>query len=128
MSGPEIARPSPWLGIPIGPALLGVALAAGLLSPGIRAAMVAAGRSVPPGTRFAVVLDDPKLTEPVLDWFPTLSGRISVGTFMGLEWTSVERWDRTVALNYQIQRGEIPPDAQYVFRIDRGTATWGPAR
>jgi hypothetical protein len=98
------------------------------LPPGIRQAMVAAGRAVPPGTRFAVVLDDAKLTQPVLDWFPTLSGRISVGTFMGLEWTSVARWDQTVALNYRIQRGEIPSDADYVFRIDRGSATWQPAR
>lgn len=94
----------------------------------IREAMVRAGSQTAPGARFAIVTDEPWLEAPLLDWFPTLSGRISLATYMGLEWTTVERWDATVALDDQIQRGEIPASADLIFRIDRGSATWGPAR
>ena len=94
----------------------------------IREAMVRAGSQTAPGARFAIVTDEPRLEASLLDWFPTLSGRISVATYMGLEWTTVERWDATVALDDQIQRGEIPASADLIFRIDRGSATWGPAR
>jgi 4-amino-4-deoxy-L-arabinose transferase-like glycosyltransferase len=93
-----------------------------------RAAMVEAGSRVPPGARFAVETDDASLEQALLDWFPTLSNRISLGTFLGLEWTTPERWDAAVALHHRIQEGEIPPDADYVFRFDRGSATWAPAR
>jgi 4-amino-4-deoxy-L-arabinose transferase-like glycosyltransferase len=94
----------------------------------VRAAIVEAGRQVPPGTRFAVMTDDPGLEEALLDWFPTLSGRISLGSSLGLEWTTPERWNGAVALNHGIQRGEIPADADYVFRVDQDSATWAPAR
>jgi hypothetical protein len=90
--------------------------------------MVSAGRGTAPGARFAIVTDDPRLEAMMLDWFPTLSGRISVGTYQGLEWTSVARSDATVALNDAIQRGDIPPSADFVFRVDQGLASWGPAR
>ena len=94
----------------------------------IRAAMVSAGSQTTPGTRFAIVTDEPGLHASLLDWFPTLSGRISVATYMGLEWTTVERWDATVALDDQIQRGEIPASADLIFQVDRGSARWGSAR
>ena len=90
----------------------------------VRETMAEAGRAVPAGTRFAVYSDDPSLEQPILDWFPTLSGRISVGTFMGLEWTSVERWDETVAIHHQIQLGNVPPGTDAVFRVEQGAATW----
>lgn len=92
------------------------------LPSGIRKAMLEAGSTSPPGTRFAVVIDDPGLAQPVLDWFPTLSGRISVGTFMGLEWTSVAKWDETVGLNRAIQRGIIPPDVDALFVVQDHSA------
>ena len=94
----------------------------------IRQAMVRAGSQTAPGARFAIVTDEPRLEAPLLDWFPTLSGRISVATYQGLEWTTVERWDATVALDDQIQRGEIPASADLIFQVDRGSATWGSAR
>lgn len=95
---------------------------------GVRDAMVDAGREVSPSTRFAVVSDSGRLEHSVLDWFPTLSGRVSVGTFMGLEWTTAARWDQAVALSHRIQQGEIPASADYVFTTEGGSATWAPAR
>lgn len=95
---------------------------------GIRAEMAAAGGATPPGARFAVMVDDTRLEAMVLDWFPTISGRISVGTYQGLEWTSVERSDATVAVNDQIQRGKIPDSANFIFRVSQGSASWEPAR
>jgi asparagine N-glycosylation enzyme membrane subunit Stt3 len=94
----------------------------------IRMEMVGAGQGTAPGARFAIVTDDPRLEAMMLDWFPALSGRISVGTYQGLEWTSVARSDATVVLNDAIQRGDIPPSADFVFRVDQGLASWGPAR
>lgn len=96
------------------------------LSPEIRGAMADAGAAAPPGTRFAVFTDDARLATPLLDWFPTLSGQISIGTFMGLEWTTAERWQETVAIHHRIQDGEIPEEATAVFRVKDGVATWDP--
>jgi hypothetical protein len=93
----------------------------------LRAAIVEAGAQVPPGERFAVQTDDAGLEQPLLDWFPTLSDRVSLGTYLGLEWTTPERWNATTALDDRIQQGGIPPDADYVFRFDHGVASWGPA-
>ena len=94
----------------------------------IRTAIVQAGVETTPGTRFAIVTDETRLHAPLLDWFPTLSGRISVATYMGLEWTTVERWDATVALDDRIQRGQIPASADFIFRVARGSASWSSAR
>jgi hypothetical protein len=94
----------------------------------IRQAIVQAGADTTPQTHFAIVTDDARLEAPLLDWFPTLSGRISVATYMGLEWTSVEQWDATVALDDRIQRGEIPAGVDFVFRVDRGSASRTSAR
>ena len=94
----------------------------------IRAAIVQAGVETTPGTRFAIVTDETRLDAPLLDWFPTLSGRISVATYMGLEWTTVERWDATVALDDRIQRGQIPASAGFIFRVARGSPSWSSAR
>jgi len=105
---------------------LGAAIAGyqsfGSLSPQIREAMIAAGKEAPAGTRFAVYADDAALETPVLDWF--LSGQVSVGTFMGLEWTTAKRWSETVAIQHAIEDGEIPHDATAVFRVRNGLATW----
>jgi hypothetical protein len=107
---------------------LGAAIAGyqtfGSLSPQIREAMIAAGKETPAGTRFAVYADNAALETPLLDWFPTLSGRVSVGTFMGLEWTTSQRWSETVAIQHAIQGGEIPDDATGIFRVRNGVATW----
>lgn len=94
----------------------------------IREAIVSAGSQTPAGARFAVFTDDPGLEAMLLDWFPTLSGRISVGTYQGLEWTSVARSDATQTINDQIQAGQIPASADFVFRVVRGSASWESAR
>jgi 4-amino-4-deoxy-L-arabinose transferase-like glycosyltransferase len=94
----------------------------------IREAIVSAGSHTPPGARFAVFTDEPRLEAMLLDWFPTLSGRISVGTYQGLEWTSVEQSDATLAVNDQIQAGHIPASADFIFRVSRGSASWESAR
>lgn len=86
--------------------------------------MVAISRQTPPGTRFAVVVDDRLLHEPVLDWFPVLSGRISVGTFLGLEWSPSNDWQRVAAIDAAIQRGSIPPNVDAVFELKGGVASW----
>ena len=96
----------------------------GAIPTAVRDAMREAGAATPAGTRFAVYIDDQSLEQPILDWFPTLSGRVSVGTFMGLEWTSSQRWDATVALNGEIQQGTLPSTADAVFRVEDGAATW----
>ena len=90
----------------------------------VRTAMQEVGRETPVGTRFAVVVRDPAIEQPVLDWFPTLSNRVSLGTFMGLEWTSVAQWDQRVALQRSIRYGEIPPDADAIFIVEGGSASW----
>ena len=85
----------------------------------VRTAMVQAGRETSPNTRFAVVVSPPP-NEPELDWFPVLAQRASVGTYMGLEWTSESRWWQAVDLNGAIQGGFIPPDVQEIFRVTDG--------
>lgn len=115
-------------GLAISVMTIGAALAAyqtfDSLSPHIREAMREAGQAAPAGARFAVYADDPGLVTPVIDWFPTLSGRVSIGTFMGLEWTSTEHWNETVAIQHRIQDGGIPDSATAVFRVIDGVATW----
>ena len=95
---------------------------------GIRMAIANERADSPPGTRFAVVTDEPRLHAAILDWFPTLSGRISLGTYMGLEWTSVATWDATVGLDDRIQQGEIPASADRIFSVRDGSASSRSAR
>jgi 4-amino-4-deoxy-L-arabinose transferase-like glycosyltransferase len=94
------------------------------ISPQIRSVMSEAGRAAPPGTRFAVYSDDARLEAPILDWFPTLSRQVSIGTYMGLEWTTAQHWAETVAIHHRIQNGEIPDEATAIFRVRDGVATW----
>jgi len=42
---------------------------------------------------------------------------------MGLEWTSTDRWLETLRLNGEIQRGEIPAAADYLFRVSDGVVS-----
>lgn len=93
----------------------------------VRSAMVEVGHDAPASATFAVSAGGTGLEHAMLDWFPTLSGRISVGTYMGLEWTTPERWKEALSMSYAINRGEIPASATYVFKVERGTVTWGSA-
>jgi hypothetical protein len=94
---------------------------------GVRQAIIQAGQTSEPGTRFAVIAGDPSDSQPLLDWFPTLSGRISVGTYQGLEFTTTERWMDAVETDEAIQAGDIPPDVDEVFRETDGGGTIEPA-
>jgi hypothetical protein len=92
---------------------------------GVRDAVIQAGQATAPETRFAVQAYDPSDSQPLLDWFPTLSGRVSVGTYQGLEYTTYDRWLGAVRADEQIQGGTIPSDVEYLFieLADGGTVT-----
>jgi hypothetical protein len=94
---------------------------------GVRQAIIEAGQASGAGARFAVVAGDSTDSQPLLDWFPTLSGRISVGTYQGLEFTTTERWMDAVDTDEAIQAGDIPPDANLVFRETDDGGTVEPA-
>jgi len=98
------------------------------LPTGTRQAIALAGSKTHAGARFAVISEQPGLEAMLLDWFPTLSGRISLGTYQGLEWTTVEESDAVVALDDRIQEGQIPANADFVFTaLTGGSSRWGPA-
>ena len=93
----------------------------GALPAEIRTAMAQAARNTPVGSTFAVrtgALDD-----GVLDWFPVLTHRVSIGTYMGLEWTSPARWEEARRTNAEVQQGLLPEEADYVFIVSGGGAT-----
>jgi hypothetical protein len=94
------------------------------IPPGVREAMAEVQREAPAQARFAVFANAGRLEHSVLDWFPTLARRVSIGTFMGLEWTTSERWSEVLELSHRIERGEIPPDADFVFTVDGSSARW----
>jgi 4-amino-4-deoxy-L-arabinose transferase-like glycosyltransferase len=87
----------------------------GAIPAGTRQAVIAAGQQSLPGTRFAVIASDPTDSQPLLDWFPTLSGRISVGTSQGLEFTTPAKWQAASAADDRIQGGQFPDDVDQVF-------------
>jgi hypothetical protein len=89
----------------------------------VRSAAVAAGRSVPPDTRFGVKSDAAGGDEALLDWFPVLSGRRSAGTYMGLEFTSAARWKQALQDNWMIQAGMVPANVDVLFVVRDGRPT-----
>jgi hypothetical protein len=93
----------------------------------VQEAAIAAGTSVPPGTRFGVRSDASGGGEAILDWFPALSGQISVGTFQGLEFTSADRWKNAIRNNSAIQDGMVPANVDLLFVVRDGRATIEPA-
>ena len=90
----------------------------------VRMEIQRAGETTPPGTRFAIVAEDSDLRGLVLDWFPALSGRISLGTSMGLEWATEETFRAAINADHQIQAGELPQETEAVFTIAYGSASW----
>ena len=50
---------------------------------------------VPSGTRFAVVTGQYSWADDLDEWFPTLTGSVSVGTFQGTEWLGTDAWERS---------------------------------
>jgi hypothetical protein len=86
--------------------------------------MSKAGAETPPGTRFAIVATDAGMRGLAIEWFPTISGRISLGTHMGLEWTNRDRFMNTRALDREFQEGRFPSEVDAVFTIGPAGATW----
>lgn len=86
----------------------------------IRRAMAQTARLTPAGSTFAIRTG--ALDEAVLDWFPVLAKRVSIGTYMGLEWTSPARWLEARRINMRIQQGLIPEGTDYVFVVLAGRA------
>jgi hypothetical protein len=93
------------------------------LPEGVRDAMAQAGRDTPSGTRFAVLGGDGGMRGLALEWFPTLSGRISPGTHMGLEWTSLERFTEARERDAAFRAGNMA-GADAVFIITGDSANW----
>ncbi len=57
------------------------------LSPGERSAMAWVAANTPEGSRFLLVTSSPSWAEdPASEWFPALTGRVSVATPQGREW------------------------------------------
>jgi hypothetical protein len=56
------------------------------LSPDERAAMAWTRSHVPPSARFVVVTDSSWADDYIAEWFPALTGRVSVNTVQGSEW------------------------------------------
>jgi len=87
----------------------------------VRLAMIEASRTTPAAAAFAVQAG--AYDGGLIEWFPVLAKRVSIGTYMGLEWTSTDRWLETLRLNGEIQRGEIPAAADYLFRVSDGVVS-----
>lgn len=62
------------------------------LSPGQRAAMQWVRAHTPDEAVFAVLTGGSSLGDPVSEWFPVLTGRISVATIQGAEWLPAQNF------------------------------------
>ncbi len=94
------------------------------LAPAVREAMVAAGAGTAPGTTFAIVSVNNDVRGLARDWFPALSGRVSLGTSMGLEWTSMATYQGAIDRDHEIQAGHLPPETDAVLTISGDSAWW----
>jgi hypothetical protein len=111
-------------------ALLVVALSAGYqrfhaIPADARRAMADVRERASVDARFAVVTDV-EGEDPVVEWFPLLTGRHSLGTYMGLEWAGEQRWQAALDRYTAIRNGLPPADADHVFIVDEGRASWSP--
>src|SRR5258706_2045973 len=57
------------------------------LLPDERTALASISREVPKDSRFVVMTGDSAPNDPLLEWFPALSGETSLATIQGHEWT-----------------------------------------
>jgi hypothetical protein len=58
--------------------------------------------STQPAARYAVISGENWGWDETSEWFPQLTGRVSVATVQGLEWTSTD-WDKTVSRYRELQ-------------------------
>jgi hypothetical protein len=93
------------------------------LPPAVQSAAITAGGGFPGSTRFGIMSDASGGGEAILDWFPALSGQISVGTFQGLEFTTPGRWKQAIRNNLALQTGTVPAGVDLLFVVRDGGAT-----
>lgn len=60
--------------------------------------------NTPSNSRFLVITGDSPLTDPVSEWFPALTGRISVGTAQGYEWLKEDSFGSVLTSSLDLQR------------------------
>ena len=92
----------------------------------VRERMAQVREETPASATFAVRVDAGSL-EPVIEWFPMLAERRSVGSYMGLEW-SPDAWEEARLVNAAIQAGGVPPSASHLFVVEDGLAVYEPAQ
>jgi hypothetical protein len=70
-----------------------------------RAAMAWAQKNIPPGSRFILLTpgSDYPMRDPIQEWFPALTERISLTTIQGQEWTFGASFSQAIAENRGLQ-------------------------
>jgi hypothetical protein len=62
------------------------------------------GANTPPESRFLVLTGQQPFTDPVSEWFPALTGRVSVATEQGREWDSSRDFAQVHLLSAYVQQ------------------------
>lgn len=90
-----------------------------------RRAMADVRDRAPADAQFAVVTDA-EGEDPIVEWFPYLADRHSLGTYMGAEWAGADAWRAALDRYAAIRDGVPPADADHLFLVSEGRATWSP--
>ncbi len=60
--------------------------------------------NTPVNSTFLIITGNMPLTDPVSEWFPTLTGRISAGTAQGFEWLKEDPFEAVLTSSLDLQR------------------------
>ncbi len=60
--------------------------------------------NTPSNSRFLVISGNSPLTDPISEWFPTLTGRISISTAQGHEWLNDKPFEAVLTSSLELQR------------------------
>jgi hypothetical protein len=60
--------------------------------------------NTPSASRFLVITGNSPLTDPVSEWFPALTGRISIGTAQGYEWLKENSFEAVLTSSLELQQ------------------------
>jgi hypothetical protein len=89
----------------------GFRLSSATLYPADQEAMNWVSQNTPPGARFLVLTGTTSVScDSVLEWFPALTGRQSVYTVQGTEWTQGENFAPYVRATYDVQECLLASD------------------
>jgi hypothetical protein len=104
-----------------------------------RKAMQWVRESTPSNARFLLLTGDSKNGEEVLEWFPTVTDRVSLTTTQGKEWLSNNQYNRALENTKQLQ-SECPRagvncldawvkanqvDYEYIYVVNRPSSPYG---